>query len=222
MEGLTDAGLNTLSKFAARAIDSTATGTLGDLAGQAIGKGLGFATDTGSGAVFAGEVTASGAAFAATVTGAGAAFAASVAASSAATAGASGLGLAAKGAGAALSIGAAPFTGGASLVGLAGAVAGRYGGIVPSAAGGWQLPSFPGATPAMLHSREMVLPAHISEGLQGAIGKGGLGGGGVTFNLNAVAADGPAIERLFRNNGRLITDAVKSGIRNNALTPRSV
>jgi hypothetical protein len=105
---------------------------------------------------------------------------------------------------------------------LAGAVAGRYGGIIPSAAGGWSLPSFPGAQPAMLHSREMVLPAHISDGLQSAIGRGGLGGGGVTFNLNAAVADGPAIERLFRNNGRLITDAIKSGVRNNALTPRSI
>src|SRR5258707_9808072 len=38
-------------------------------------------------------------------------------------------------------------------------------GIVPSAAGGWALPNFAGATPALLHAREMVLPASISEGL---------------------------------------------------------
>jgi hypothetical protein len=96
-----------------------------------------------------------------------------------------------------------------------------HGGIIPSAAGGWSLPSFAGAQPAMLHSREMVLPAHISDGLQNAIGSGGLGGG-VNFHLHAVAADGPAISRLFKDNGRAIHDAVRSGIRNNALTPRTI
>lgn len=51
------------------------------------------------------------------------------------------------------------------------------GGIVPSAAGGWALPSFAGATPALLHSREMVLPAPISQGIQRAIAGGSFGGG---------------------------------------------
>jgi len=42
------------------------------------------------------------------------------------------------------------------------------GGIVPSAAGGWALPSLgPGGVLARLHSQEMVLPANISTMLQG-------------------------------------------------------
>ena len=50
------------------------------------------------------------------------------------------------------------------------------GGIVPSAAGGWSVPSLgTGGTLANLHSNEMVLPANISQGLQGAIAGGSLG-----------------------------------------------
>ena len=41
------------------------------------------------------------------------------------------------------------------------------GGIVPSAAGGWAVPNLAGATPALLHAREMVLPADISPGSAG-------------------------------------------------------
>jgi hypothetical protein len=49
---------------------------------------------------------------------------------------------------------------------------------VPSAASGWSLPDFAGGTPAILHAREMVLPADISEGLQGMIREGGAAAGG--------------------------------------------
>lgn len=127
--------------------------------------------------------------------------------------------------GAAAAGGAGAATGGGLFSGifgwLGGLLAFSRGGVVPSAAGGWALPSFSGATPALLHSREMVLPAPISEGLQSAIAGGGLGGG-VTVNLHAVAADGPAVERLFKNNGRLITNAVRAGFRSNAITPASL
>lgn len=207
VEGVVDTGLNTLSKFAAKAIDATATGTLGDLAGKFIGENLlklapsavadttGVATTTAAmGTMTAATTTAMGTMTAAVAT-AMAAMASAVAGGEAVQATA------------AVADAVIPFA---------------KGGIVPSAAGGWALPSYPGTQPALLHAKEMVLPAHISEGLQSAIGKGGGLGGGVTFNLNAVAADGPAIERLFRSNGRLITDAVKSGVRNNALTPRSI
>jgi hypothetical protein len=207
VDGVVDTGLNTLSKFAAKAIDATATGTLGDLAGKFIGENLlklapsavadttGVATTTAAmGTMTAATTTAMGT-MTATVATAMAAMASAVAGGEAAQTTA------------AVADAVIPFA---------------KGGIVPSAAGGWALPSYPGTQPALLHAKEMVLPAHISEGLQSAIGKGGGLGGGVTFNLNAVAADGPAIERLFRSNGRLITDAVKSGVRNNALTPRSI
>ena len=69
------------------------------------------------------------------------------------------------------------------LIGLPflGALAG--GGIIPSAAGG--MVGGMGATLAVLHAREMVLPANISQGLQGMIARGGNTSiGGNSANLN--------------------------------------
>ncbi|MBF6560534.1 MAG: hypothetical protein IVW56_09605 [Candidatus Binataceae bacterium] len=84
------------------------------------------------------------------------------------------------------------------------------GGIVPSAAGGWAVPSLgPGGIPAMLHSQEMVLPADISQGLQGMIGAGGGGGMGHTFNLNISAMD----SRSVMNAGPSILAAINNAIR---------
>jgi len=90
------------------------------------------------------------------------------------------------------------------------------GGIVPSAAGGWALPNFPGATPALLHAREMVLPANISEGLQNMIAGGGTG----DAHFHG-PADAPSISRWFRDNLRSNAGAVRDLFRQNALTPRS-
>ena len=50
----------------------------------------------------------------------------------------------------------------------------EHGGIVPSAQGGWMVPS---TSLAMLHANEMVLPANISQGLQSMIANGGGSGG---------------------------------------------
>lgn len=95
-----------------------------------------------------------------------------------------------------------------------------HGGIVPSAAGGWSLPSFAGAQPALLHSQEMVLPADISQGLQGMIRGGGPfganGGGDVhVHNHFHGPADGASVGRWFDSNrGQLastIRDAWNSG-----------
>ncbi|MGH7098705.1 MAG: hypothetical protein ACREE4_13710 [Stellaceae bacterium] len=97
------------------------------------------------------------------------------------------------------------------------------GGIVPSAAGGWSLPPFAGGMPAMLHSREMVLPADISEGLQGMIRGGGPNGAPNGANGGDVhvhnhfhgPADGASVGRWFgANKGALaatIRDAWNSG-----------
>ena len=144
---------------------------------------------------------------------------------SASTSGVSGAGSLLSGGGGLLS-----FLGGASSVGSAaasGAGSGFLSGIssffstaVPSAAGGWALPSFAGATPALLHSREMVLPAHISEGIQNMIGNGG--GGDTHLHFHG-PADGPAIERFMTP---IIRRAIPGGIRqaftSGALTPRTV
>ena len=59
------------------------------------------------------------------------------------------------------------------------------GGVVPSAARGWALPSFAGAVPALLHQREMVLPADISEGLQNMI-SGGDRSGDTHLHIHAI------------------------------------
>lgn len=93
-----------------------------------------------------------------------------------------------------------------------------HGGIVPSAAGGWALGSFPGATPALLHQREMVLPEHISAGLQNLIA----GGGGSTNIHFHGPADAPSISRWFQNNMARNSGVVRQMFHSNALTPRSL
>jgi hypothetical protein len=117
---------------------------------------------------------------------------------------------------------AAGAAGGGGLFSWVGGLLGfARGGIVPSAAGGWALPNFAGAMPALLHAREMVLPAEISEGLQGMIGGGG-GAGGAHFHAHFHGpADAPAISRWFRENLRSNAGAVRDLFRQNALTPRS-
>jgi hypothetical protein len=67
------------------------------------------------------------------------------------------------------------------------ALALQGGGIIPSARGGWHVPSFAdGGTLAKVHSGEMVLPKHISDWVQDAAGRGGGGAGGPTFHINAI------------------------------------
>jgi len=106
---------------------------------------------------------------------------------------------------------------------LAGLLAFARGGIVPSAAGGWALPNFAGAAPALLHAREMVLPAHISEGLQDIIGRGGSPGAGQHFHAHFHGpADAPAVSRWFRDNMRQNAGAIRDIFRQNALTPRTL
>jgi hypothetical protein len=87
------------------------------------------------------------------------------------------------------------------------------GGIVPSAAGGWTVPQLgPNGTLAQLHSREMVLPAHLSEGLQNMIDNGGAGAGH-TFNLNIQAWDGASVMRA----GPTLVAAINRAMRNGSM-----
>ena len=86
---------------------------------------------------------------------------------------------------------------------------------MPSAAGGWSVPQLgPGGVLANLHSNEMVLPANISQGLQGAIAGGGLGGGGHTFNIGISAMDAGGVSRLFMANGSQLVSALNKAMRN--------
>jgi hypothetical protein len=138
---------------------------------------------------------------------------------SAAAGGAGALGGAAALAGGTAELGSA--AGGGGLLGMLGALfAFKGGGIVPSAAGGWSLPSFPGTTPALLHAREMVLPAPLSEGLQGMIAEGG---SGADMHLHFHGpSDGPAVERWFTGLMARNPGVVRNMLRSNALTPRTI
>jgi len=121
--------------------------------------------------------------------------------------------------GAAATVGGAAAGGGGLFGWLGGLLAFSQGGIVPSAAGGWALPSFAGTQPALLHSREMVLPAHISEGLQGMIAQGGTGDMHLHFHG---PSDGPAVERWFTGLMGRNPGVVRNMLRSNALTPRTI
>jgi hypothetical protein len=109
--------------------------------------------------------------------------------------------------------------GGGLLGFLGGLFAFARGGIVPSAARGWALPNFAGATPALLHAREMVLPAPLSEGLQQMIAGGG--GGDMHLHFHG-PSDGPAVERWFTGLLARNPGVVRNMLRSNALTPRTL
>ncbi len=88
----------------------------------------------------------------------------------------------------------------------------EHGGIVPSAQGGWMVPS---ASLAMLHTNEMVLPANISQGLQSMIAGGGSGGGAnVMFNISAM--DSQSVAKFFQSNGNVLVAAINRAMRNGA------
>ena len=144
--------------------------------GGLFGTGIGAVTGAGKEVLLTANTTALGAlttAVAANTVALGGATAASAASATAATA--SGAGSALSAAGSAGGI----LSGVKSIGSFIGGIFGfARGGIVPSAAGGWALPSFAGAQFALLHAREMVLPAEISEGLQSMIASGGAGGFG--------------------------------------------
>src|SRR5262249_26839521 len=127
--------------------------------------------------------------------------------------------------------GALAATGGAAAVstaeggGLFGFLGGLFafakGGIVPSAARGWVLPNFAGMTPALLHAREMVLPASISEGLQNVIASGAPGTSDLHLHFHG-PSDAPAVERWFTGFLARNPAAVRNLLRSNALTPRTL
>jgi hypothetical protein len=99
----------------------------------------------------------------------------------------------------------------------------QQGGIVPSAQGGWAVPSLgPGGVLAQLHSNEMVLPANISQGLQAILAgpsvansSGAGGGGSVIVNISAI--DSQDVKRFFHSNGALLVDALNRATRNGSL-----
>ena len=96
------------------------------------------------------------------------------------------------------------------------------GGIVPSAQGGWAVPSLgPGGVLAQLHSNEMVLPANISQGLQNLIaapsGANAAGGAPVIVNFGVSAMDSQDVARFFRSNGSALVAAINNAMRNGSM-----
>lgn len=183
---------------------------VGDVLGNAVGGWIfGMPQQLGTAAV----TTANAAALAANTAALGA-----LTASLGASAVAGGAG--ALGGAASLAGGAAAAGGGGLFSFLGGLFAFGGGGIVPSAARGWALPNFPGTRPALLHAREMVLPAPISEGLQRMIGEGGAGGS-MQLHFHG-PSDGPAVERWFTGLMARNPGVVRQMLRSNALTPRTI
>lgn len=87
--------------------------------------------------------------------------------------------------------------------------------LIPSAAGGMVVPD---DTLAMVHKNEMVLPVHLSQGIQGIIGGGSntIGGGGVVnvnFNINALDAAG--VSNLLKVQGPTIAKVIQEQVRQN-------
>lgn len=102
------------------------------------------------------------------------------------------------------------FSGIKSFFGWVGGLFGlQHGGIIPSAAGGWSLPAFAGATPAMLHAQEMVLPADLSQGLQNLIRSGGGAAQAAVHNHFHGPADGASIGRWFSQNRGDLAAAIR-------------
>jgi len=104
--------------------------------------------------------------------------------------------------------------------GIGSLLAFERGGIVPSARGGWAVPSLgPGGVLAQLHSNEMVLPANISQGLQSMLAAPGdaAGAGGTTSSpviVNVSAIDSQDVKRFFQSNGSLLVAALNKAMRN--------
>lgn len=84
-----------------------------------------------------------------------------------------------------------------------------------AAEGGWW--DIPGTQAAILHNREMVLPADIAEGLRGLVGSGGNQqvaplGGNTTINISAV--DAQSVRKLFMREGASLMSSFKAQVRN--------
>jgi hypothetical protein len=100
----------------------------------------------------------------------------------------------------------------------------EHGGVIPSAAGGMIVGGLPGGMLSMLHPQEMVLPANISNFVQGAAAsytgtKGAasdFSGGDIhnTFNINGVV-NSHDVGRLFMQHFEPIMKAFQRGARNN-------
>lgn len=181
-----------LSQWAASGLQSLGIGT-----GASAGSGLSGVLSSALGGLFGGGAGGAGASFL-------------IPGTDTALAGAETIGLGSIGGG-----GAA-----ASLLDLLPLLAFSKGGIVPSAQGGWAVPSMgPGGVLAQLHSNEMVLPANISGGLQNMIAGGGGASISPIFNINAM--DWQSFARFAKSNAATFVAAINLAMRNGAMVRSS-
>lgn len=84
--------------------------------------------------------------------------------------------------------------------------------FLPSAAGGWDIPN---DSLAMVHKKEMILPAELSDKIRNMTGSGGH-----TYNFNISAIDGNSVKDMFMKNGSAILQSISNQSRNN--NPRAM
>lgn len=87
---------------------------------------------------------------------------------------------------------------------------GAYGAAVASAAGGWDMVDRDQL--AMVHKREMILPADLADRVRGITEPGIDGGGAISLTINAI--DAKSVRRLFNENGPAMAGAMRKQIRN--------
>jgi hypothetical protein len=96
------------------------------------------------------------------------------------------------------------------------------GGVVPSAAGGMMVGGGSGGTLSLLHPEEMVLPAHLSRGLQGMINRGGTDNSStqnvLNYNANVTGyhpyGSRSEFEGMLRNNSSAMMDFMRNELKN--------
>lgn len=81
---------------------------------------------------------------------------------------------------------------------------------IASAEGGWW--QVPGNTMTQIHKDEMVMPAPLAQGVRDKVLGKGDGGGGSTYNINAV--DAKSFKDLLMSNPASVAEAVKAHVRN--------
>lgn len=87
---------------------------------------------------------------------------------------------------------------------------------IPSAASGWDVPSGFSGT-AMIHEREMVLPAPLAERVRDMTGGGG-GGDTIHVNIGGIhALDGASVERVLMDNQGPLAKAIQRAHRDGRL-----
>ncbi len=92
----------------------------------------------------------------------------------------------------------------------------------PKAAGGWDVPDVPGDIPALLHSKEMVLPADLADMVRSGKAMGGGGGPSVVFNQTFQGATDPAIVAQLKQANKTAEATFKNLLQNDPATRRLV